>query len=80
MDNEIKIIEVFLGLLGIMCLCGCACVCIFRVTKPKPLTDEDLDRGFGAVLQTSVGPVGGVDPEMEVSDKRARHRPSNVRA
>lgn len=79
MDNEIKIIEVFLGLLGIMCLCGCACVCIFRVTKPKPLTDEDLDRGFGAVLQTSVGPVGGVDPEMEVSDKRARHRPSNVR-
>merc|ERR1712146_61241 len=67
MDNEIKIIEVFLGLLGTMCLCGCACVCYFRATKPKPLTDDDLDSGFGAVLQASVGPVGGVDPETELS-------------
>jgi hypothetical protein len=71
MDNEIKIIEVFFGLLGSMCLCGCACVCFSRATKPKPLTDDDLDRGFGAVLQSSVGPVGGVDPEMDLSDAAA---------
>jgi hypothetical protein len=66
MDAELTIIEVFLAFLGVLCLCGCGCVCYYRGAKPKTLTDDDLDRGFGAVLGSSVGPVGD---DMDMSDK-----------
>ena len=69
MDAELTIIEVFFGFLGALCLCAFLCVGCHRTKKPKLLTDDDLDRGFGALQRGDGGSkIIGTLGDSEMSD------------